>query len=325
MTIRYLEIFVEVCKQMNMSKAAQSLMISQSSVSQAVAALEKEYETIIFERLNHSLYLTKAGEQMLYLSSQVLKSVSQMEKTMKLGNTVPTLNIGVCTTIGSCLLHPLLAAYRKRCGDVHVHVSAEINNSRVLEEKLLHAQLDLAVIQETDASPYLRYRPFLKDRLAVICWNGHPLAEAGRKTDLTELQKETFVGRESGSGTDYLLKQVFSSHGLSLKMDWCCNSIEGIKQAVIHRAGLAVMSEFLIQKELADKTFRVVEVNDFVFARRFVLACHKDKMESPEFKQFVALCDQLGQEGMEDLIAATQVGGSREGEGVKKSHSYFGE
>ncbi|MFR3761465.1 LysR family transcriptional regulator, partial [Hungatella sp.] len=273
MTIRYLEIFVEVCKQMNMSKAAQSLMISQSSVSQAVAALEKEYGTILFERLNHSLYLTKAGEQMLYLSSQVLKSVSQMEKTMKLGNTVPTLNIGVCTTIGSCLLHPLLAAYRKRCGAVHV--SAEINNSRVLEEKLLHAQLDLAVIQETDASPYLRYRPFLKDRLAVICWNGHPLAEAGRKTDLTELQKETFVGRESGSGTDYLLKQVFSSHGLSLKLDWCCNSIEGIKQAVIHRAGLAVMSEFLIQKELADKTFRVVEVNDFVFARRFVLACHK--------------------------------------------------
>ena len=120
MTIRYLEIFVEVCKQMNMSKAAQSLMISQSSVSQAVAALEKEYGTILFERLNHSLYLTKAGEQMLYLSSQVLKSVSQMEKTMKLGNTVPTLNIGVCTTIGSCLLHPLLAAYRKRCGAVHV-------------------------------------------------------------------------------------------------------------------------------------------------------------------------------------------------------------
>ncbi len=101
MTIRYLEIFVEVCKQMNMSKAAQSLMISQSSVSQAVAALEKEYETILFERLNHSLYLTKAGEQMLYLSSQVLKSVSQMEKTMKLGNTVPTLNIGVCTTIAA--------------------------------------------------------------------------------------------------------------------------------------------------------------------------------------------------------------------------------
>lgn len=41
MTIRYLEIFVEVCKYMNMSRAAQSLMISQSSVSQAVKALEK--------------------------------------------------------------------------------------------------------------------------------------------------------------------------------------------------------------------------------------------------------------------------------------------
>ena len=37
MTIRYLEIFVEVCKYMNMSRAAQSLMISQSSVSQGAA------------------------------------------------------------------------------------------------------------------------------------------------------------------------------------------------------------------------------------------------------------------------------------------------
>ena len=44
MTIRNLEIFCEVCRSMNMSKAAQALLISQSSVSQAVAALEKEYQ-----------------------------------------------------------------------------------------------------------------------------------------------------------------------------------------------------------------------------------------------------------------------------------------
>ena len=63
MTIRYLEIFVEVCKYMNMSRAAQSLMISQSSVSQAVKALEKRYNVLLFERLNHNLYLTAAGEK----------------------------------------------------------------------------------------------------------------------------------------------------------------------------------------------------------------------------------------------------------------------
>ena len=55
MTIRNLEIFEEVCRCMNMSKAAQNLLVSQSSVSQAIASLEKEYDTILFERLNHTL------------------------------------------------------------------------------------------------------------------------------------------------------------------------------------------------------------------------------------------------------------------------------
>ena len=47
MTIRNLEIFEEVCRCMNMSKAAQNLLVSQSSVSQAIASLEKEYDTIL--------------------------------------------------------------------------------------------------------------------------------------------------------------------------------------------------------------------------------------------------------------------------------------
>ena len=77
MTVRYLEIFTEVCRHMSMSKAARALMISQSSVSQAVKALEQEYDVLLFERLNHTLYLTPAGEKLLYLATQVLKSIDK--------------------------------------------------------------------------------------------------------------------------------------------------------------------------------------------------------------------------------------------------------
>ena len=76
MTIRNLEIFVEVCKHMNMSKTAQNMMISQSSVSQAIHSLENEYGIRLFERLNHSLFLTNAGKQMLYLSRSLRTSNS---------------------------------------------------------------------------------------------------------------------------------------------------------------------------------------------------------------------------------------------------------
>lgn len=55
-TIRNLEIFAAVCKYMSMSKAAENLMVSQSSVSQAISTLEKEFHVILFERLNHISY-----------------------------------------------------------------------------------------------------------------------------------------------------------------------------------------------------------------------------------------------------------------------------
>ena len=140
MTIRYLEIFVEVCKYMNMSRAAQSLMISQSSVSQAVKALEKEYNVLLFERLNHNLYLTDAGEKMLYLATQVLKSIGRLNSAMH--NAPVSLNIGSCNTVGASFLYPLLAEFKKHSPDIHI--SAEISNTQTLTEKILNSSLETA-------------------------------------------------------------------------------------------------------------------------------------------------------------------------------------
>ena len=140
MTIRYLEIFVEVCKYMNMSRTAQSLMISQSSVSQAVKALEKEYNVLLFERLNHNLYLTAAGEKMLYLATQVLKSIGRLNSAMH--NAPVSLNIGSCNTVGASFLYPLLAEFKKLSPDIHI--SAEISNTQTLTEKILNSSLETA-------------------------------------------------------------------------------------------------------------------------------------------------------------------------------------
>ncbi len=150
MTIRYLEIFTEVCKHMSMSKAARALMISQSSVSQAVKALETEYNVLLFERLNHALYLTEAGEKLLYLSTQVLKSINRLNAAML--NTQTSLNIGSCNTVGASLLYPLISSFKKQ--KPQVHISAEISNTQSLEEKVLNGSLDLAKARAAAAGKF---------------------------------------------------------------------------------------------------------------------------------------------------------------------------
>ena len=65
MTLRHLEIFVEVANCGKMSEAARNLFIAQSSVSQAIAEIERQYNIRLFERLSKKLYLTTSGEEML--------------------------------------------------------------------------------------------------------------------------------------------------------------------------------------------------------------------------------------------------------------------
>lgn len=300
MTIRNLEIFTEVCRHMNMSKTAESMMISQSSVSQAITALEKEYGVLLFERLNHSLYLTKAGREMLYLSAQVLKNIEQLNTRMKDSALSSTLNLGVCTTIGNCLIHPLL----KHCRTIYPNTlyTVEINNSRSLEKKLLSAKLDLAIVQRTKVSPYLEHIPVLEDQLSIICSSSHPLA--GKSVKLKDLENEIFIGREKGSGTELLLERGFLDKSLSLKIGWICNSIETVKQAVIQNAGIAAISSFLLQQNEAQQ-LSLISVTDYQFRRFFDLVFHKDKIHDTCFRQFTDTCLTLGPEGMEKLIRSS--------------------
>ncbi len=296
MTIRYLEIFVEVCKYMNMSRAAQSLLISQSSVSQAVKALEREYEVLLFERLNHNLYLTAEGEKLLYLATQVLKSIGRLNAAMR--DAPMALNIGSCNTVGVSLLYPLLAAFKKQCP--HIHVSAEISNTKTLAEKILNNSLDFAIVPETVRQDYFNYLPFFNDDIAVICWHGHPLE--GKSAGLEALKEEVFVGRESGSATDGLLKSVFAKHGYDLKVDCVCNSTASVKQAVQHKMGIAFISRYLVRRELAERKLGCINLCSDEFTRRFVIIYHKDKVLSSEFTEFTGFCSRLGQQGLEDLL-----------------------
>lgn len=296
MTIRYLEIFVEVCKYMNMSRAAQSLMISQSSVSQAVKALEKEYNVLLFERLNHNLYLTDAGEKMLYLATQVLKSIGRLNSAMH--NAPVSLNIGSCNTVGASFLYPLLAEFKKLSPDIHI--SAEISNTQTLTEKILNSSLDLAIVPETVQQDSFEYLPFFDDDIVVICWPGYPLE--GRTVKLEEIAKDVFVGRESGSATDLLLKNVFAKNGLPLKINCVCNSAASVKLAVKNKMGIAFISRFLVKRELKEHKLGCINLCSKVFARRFGIIYHKDKVLSKEFTRFTGFCRQLGQQGLESLL-----------------------
>lgn len=288
MSLRSLEIFSEVCKHMNMSRAAEHLYISQSSVSQAIGELEKQYQVRLFERLSKKLYLTKAGEEMLSYVRQILYLTEQMEEKMKDISGGEQLRIGACTTVGFYFMNPLLDLYQEHCPQVQVTV--EVGNSLQLEKKLLDSQLDMAFVQDIGHAKEVTRESALADRLVLICRSDHPLA--GMEVEEEALYGQLFVAREEGSGTRRLLEEFFSARGVSPQYSWICNSIASMKDAVLHGRGICLLSEHLAEKELNEGSFSQIKIRDWEFRRHFYLICHKNKYKTDGLEQFITLCRQ---------------------------------
>jgi DNA-binding transcriptional LysR family regulator len=289
MTVRNLEIFVAVCEERSMSNAARRLFISQSSVSQAIAELEKHYEIKLFERISRKLHLTSHGRACLFHANEVLNTWRLMHMSMKGEAEHELLRLGACTTVGHSFIHSLADAYRERYPKGRIHV--EINNSTLLEQELLAARLDLAIIQGRAGTRDLIYTGFMEDEMVLICHPRHP--RAGKNVALSDLAREPFIVRERGSGSRKLLDDAFGNVGVAPETPWVCSNYDAIVQAVKHGRGLALLSIHLIRQELLNNSVACIGLNDHHFGRKFHLCRHRDKTLTASMRYFTELCGRI--------------------------------
>ena len=94
MTLRHYQAFVAVCSEGSMSKAAETLYISQSAVSQLIKDLENHYNTRLFYRVSHKLVLTEAGKTLYRHALHMMLYNQSIERDMLAGRGSQVLRIG---------------------------------------------------------------------------------------------------------------------------------------------------------------------------------------------------------------------------------------
>ncbi|HEX20337.1 MAG TPA: LysR family transcriptional regulator, partial [Acidiferrobacteraceae bacterium] len=131
--------------------------------------------------------------------------------------------------------------------------------------------------------------PFADNPLVIIAPPDHPLARESR-IQLEQLQQETFVVREIGSGTRIAMERFFTEKGIHLTTGMEMTSNEAIKQAVSAGLGLGIVSIHTLSLELETKRLIVLNVEAFPILRHWYIVHRKGKRLSPvasAFKQFV--------------------------------------
>lgn len=289
MTLRHLKIFECVAQCGGMSAAAQKLYVSQPTVSQAIAELEKYYDVRLFERLSQKLYITDDGKKMLYYARHILDSFNDMEHAMREMGENPQLNIGCSVSVGTYLVNRLLDMAADRLKNCRVNVT--VNNTSYIEQMILSNEIDIGIVEGIVTNPDLVISPVCEDKLVLVCAQGHRLS--GKKgLSLSDLEGEDFISREKGSTDRNQLERLLDEKNIRLNRCWHCSNTEAIKNAVMHGRGIATLSSMIVEKECADNTLVMLDLPGLPVHRTINLIYHKNKYLSPGIRVMLDVCEK---------------------------------
>ena len=245
-TLRQLQYFVAVAEQGAVSRAARSLSISQSSVTEAIQELEQDLGVALFERHARGLSVTHQGHRFLRHATKILASVGDARRSFSVQSAAPgeALHLGVTSLVAGYVLSDLLARYRRAWPTVQV--SAMEDNGEYLEHLLIGGELDVAVMVVSN----LRERMALQTEILEISpyrlWlpGGHALAAAEGAVALEEAARQPFVMLTIDE-IEETAGALLRAKGLKPQVAFRTRSVEAVRSLVATGAGAAILPNLL--------------------------------------------------------------------------------
>lgn len=283
MTFRQIELFVAISETGSFSRGAETVLLTQSTVSQHMAALEDELGTELFDRLGRGVVLTSGGKKFLLHARRILAERDTLLQSMSgfrgIENTI--LTIGASNIPANYLIPPLLARLKEQYPGITLNTIT--GDTRSIIACLERAEIELAVVGNRMTTKTVDFVPLMTDSLVLIVGSNHRWRNKAF-ISLAELMAEPIVVREEGSGTGQTLDAALRRTGHNphdLKVGARLGNNEAVLQAVASGFGCAFVSELSLRSNLAPNSLHKVGIDDFAIDRQIWLATLKSRSLSP--------------------------------------------
>lgn len=146
MRIEQLKYFVEIANTGSFSAAAERLHMTQPSLSQAIAKLEKELNVKLFERSRTGIQLTSFGQSMLQKAQNIINMINEIEDEAKASKDIVTGKLIIASIPSMCTayLTEVLSVFKKRHPRVRIEVKEEGTNQ--IFQDILASRVDIGII-----------------------------------------------------------------------------------------------------------------------------------------------------------------------------------
>ncbi len=176
MTITELKYIVALAKEKHFGRAAQSVFVSQPTLSIGIKKLEEELGVQIFERLSNKALPTQAGQRIIEAARDTLMSTDVIRAIAKeaQGEFIGDIKFGAIYTICPYVLPKIIPDLQQRNSNIRLFI--EENYTAELVNQLKDGTLDVALLSLPIADSNLfEVKPIFEEEFFVIMPKGHPL------------------------------------------------------------------------------------------------------------------------------------------------------
>jgi DNA-binding transcriptional LysR family regulator len=269
LSLRQLEVIVEVAEAGSFRAAARKLDISQPALSRTLRLAEEALGTRLFDRDTRHVTITPAGQELLHIARRVLgdfdSALSELGHFMK--GYRGQVSVAALPSMNVALLPSAIATFRQQ------HPQVEFKLHELAAEALLAAveqgRADFGLCAKPAPDQRLRYQPLQDDPMMLVCRKDDPHA-ARANAPWSALAERPYIGIQAGSSIRQIIDSVLVRKRLAVRatveapsVASCCALVrEGLGIAVLPRLslGLADMRDLAALPLVQPATFRSVGI-----------------------------------------------------------------
>lgn len=284
--LKPLRAFCQVAKLGSVSRAAESLFLTQPAISQQIQALERDLGVELLMRQGRSLVLTRAGMLFYEMALPLVQGIDRLDVDFReklQGLEAGELNVAVGTSTAMYLLPPVIEAFREQHRDVRFHLHTVTGAQGM--EMLRTGKVDLAVGSMLDVPQDLDYQRVWNFDMHLITAKSHPLARL-QKVTLDEIAMYGFILPPQRLTSYRLIDLTFQQRHLPLNVVMEVGGWEVIKEYVARDLGISLVTGICLTPSDKERLFSL-SLREYFPARTYGVIVRKGKFLSPAARAFV--------------------------------------
>ncbi len=288
MNLKSLKVFCDIVSRRSFSKAAAENGISQSSASQLVGQLEAHLGVRLIDRSTRPPAATREGQVFYEGCRKIIAAYDALEDQVRTlhDEVAGRVRVAAIYSVGLHHMSRYVQEFMSRHPKANVRLEY-LHPDRVLES-VEQGQADIGIVSYPRSTRTLEAEPWREEPMVLVCAPANPFA--GRvQVGLGELHGQRMVAFDSDLVIRHELDRALAAASAEPAIVMEFDNIETIKRAVEIDAGVALLPEPTVGRELAAGTLSAVRLAGDELVRPLGIIHARGKPLPPTAERFVEL------------------------------------